>query len=215
MLELQFTVEDAQPERFAAAPLINFRVRAECRDARARICNVMLQCQIRIEAPLRGYGAGEQDKLSDVFGAADRWSNTLHSLLWTHSTLIVPSFERSCTFLLPAPCSFDFNVAATKYFHGLEAGDVPLLLLFSGSIFYDDGGSLQIAQVGSTQEASYRLPVRVWQDMMSHYYPESSWLRLSHDLLERLRQYKQRHGLADWEHALARLLVERQRETAA
>jgi hypothetical protein len=51
--------------------------------------------------------------------------------------------------------------------------------------------------------------------MMSHYYPESSWLRLSHDLLERLRQYKQRHGLADWEHALARLLVERQQETAA
>jgi hypothetical protein len=52
----------------------------------------------------------------------------------THASVSIPAVngERSH---LPAPCSCDFNIAATKYFHGLEQGDVPLNFLFSGSIF--------------------------------------------------------------------------------
>jgi hypothetical protein len=51
----------------------------------------------------------------------------MRSTLWTHSSVLVAPFEGSCLVDLPVPCSFDFNVAATKYFAGLQDGDVPLV----------------------------------------------------------------------------------------
>ena len=45
-------------------------------------------------------------------------------------------------------CSYDFNLAATKYFAALEGGDLPLCFLFSGTIFHEAGdGALQVAQI--------------------------------------------------------------------
>ena len=59
---------------------------------------------------------------------------------------------------LPVPCSFDFNVAATKYFYGLEGGEVPLAFLFSGTVFYRDADDfLQMEQIPWSKEAEYRL----------------------------------------------------------
>ena len=56
-------------------------------------------------------------------------------MLWTHASAVVPSFTGSTAVELQVPCSFDFNVAATKYFHGLADGDIPLCLMFSGTVF--------------------------------------------------------------------------------
>ena len=93
-------------------------------------------------------------------------------MLWTHASVVVPPFTGTTVVDLPVPCSFDFNVAATKYFHALEDGEVPLCLLFSGTIFYsDDDGFLQVSQIPWEKEASFRLPVSVWKDMMELYYP--------------------------------------------
>lgn len=211
MVDLSFSVEGAQVERFAAAPFILFRVAIDCRDGSRSIRNVMLQCQIRIETTRRAYQKDEKSRLSDLFGEPQQWSRPLQGLLWTHASTVVPAFERSCVASLPVPCSFDFNVAATKYFHGLTAGEVPLLLLFSGAVFYDDGQGLQISQIGWDQEVRYRLPVALWQDMMHLYYPDSAWLRLSRDVFARLERYKRRHALTAWEQALERLLDAQER----
>ena len=55
----------------------------------------------------------------------------------------VPGFEGSTTVDLQVPCTFDFNVAATKYFEGLSDGDIPLRMMFSGTVFYaDEEGAL-------------------------------------------------------------------------
>ncbi len=209
MAELTFSVEGAEAERFAVAPLIHLHVRVACAEPQVRIRNVMLQCQVRIETARRRYNAAEQAQLVELFGEPERWSRTLKGLLWAQTSVLVPPFEGECVVPLPLPCTFDFNVAATKYFHGLEDGLVPLLLLFSGTVFYDEGDGLQIGQISWTQESRYALPVSVWQSMMAHYYPDSAWLRLPHSLFERLRLYRQRHGLADWEQAIAHLLDER------
>ncbi|MBA3774531.1 MAG: hypothetical protein H0X13_19185 [Ramlibacter sp.] len=207
MPELTFSVEGAEAERFAAAPLIHLRVRVGCHDNAVRIRNVMLQCQVRIEPARRRYTAAEQAELVDLFGEPSRWSRTLQGLLWTHASVLVPAFEESCVVSLPVPCTFDFNVAATKYFHGLSGGEVPLLLLFSGTVFYDEGTGLQIGQIAWTKESRFALPVSVWQSMMAHYYPDSAWLRLPHGVFERLRRYRQQHGLSDWEQAIDHLLA--------
>jgi len=110
---------------------------------------------------------------------------------------------------MQVPCSFDFNVAATKYFAGLTDGDIPLLFLFSGTVFYAPTDSpLQVAPISWEQEARYKLPVKVWREMIDTYYPNTMWINLHKDVFERLYRYKMQHGLLNWEQALERVLAE-------
>jgi hypothetical protein len=203
---------------YAAAPLLIFKLKiadADNGDARATIPAVALRCQIRIDPGRRTYAAAEQERLLDLFGAPDRWGQTLRSMLWTHASLIVPPFTGTTVVDLPVPCTFDFNVAATKYFYALAEGVVPLSLLFSGTIFHtNDDGALQASPISWEKEAAFRLPVQVWKDMMAHYYPNSAWLCLHQDVFERLFRYKTSRGLPTWEHALENLLDASERQVA-
>jgi len=114
---------------------------------------------------------------------------------------------------LPVVCSYDFEVAAAKYFYALEDGEVPLLFLFSGTVFYAAGeGRLQITQISWEKEAPFRLPIHVWKEMMDHYFPNSAWLRVGKDVFDRLYAYKARHALPTWDDALDRLLGEHETE---
>ena len=47
------------------------------------------------------------------------------------------------------------------------------------------------------EEASFRLPVAVWREMMDLYFPNSGWLLLSRDTLDALTRYKAERALAD------------------
>lgn len=108
---------------------------------------------------------------------------------------------------LPVPCSFDFNVAATQYFHALEDGEVPLRLLFSGTIFYtNDEGLLQNNQIPWEKEAAFRLPVSVWKEMIERYYLRCAWLCLGRDAFDRLYRFKSERGIPTWEQAIETLL---------
>ena len=110
---------------------------------------------------------------------------------------------------MQVPCTFDFNVAATKYFHGVENGEIPLCFLFSGTgLLRRRRRAPQVAPISWSKETRFRLPVETWRDMMEAYYPNTAWLCLRRDVFERLYQYKVRHGLPTWEAALERILPE-------
>ena len=101
------------------------------------------------------------------------------------------------------PCTFDFNVAATKYFAGLAEGEVPICLQFSGSVFYaEEGGPLQVMPIPWDKEVRFRLPVKLWRELMDTYYPGVAWLCLERDAFERLYRYKMERGIPTWEQAL-------------
>jgi Family of unknown function (DUF6084) len=210
VLDLNFTVEKAEAQPHAAAPLLIFKLRIEETATAAlptTIPAIALRCQIRIEPTRRRYAPGEDEKLLDLFGTRERWGQTLKSTLWTHAGIVIPPFTGKTVIDLPVPCSFDFNVAATKYFHALKDGEVPLCLLFSGTIFYtDDDGYLQVSQIPWEKEASFRLPVQVWKDMIELYYPKSAWLCLERDTFDRLYRYKSSRGLPTWEQAIDSLI---------
>ena len=139
----------------------------------------MLRCQVRIEPARRRYAAGEEAGLVDLFGTPERWGQTLRPLVWTHAVAVVPPFTGSASVDVPVPCSYDFSVAAVKYFDALEEGEIPLCFLFSGTVFYQaDDGALQVGQIAWEKEATYRLPVAVWKDLMGRYYPNCAWLSL-------------------------------------
>jgi len=207
MPDLSFKIEDATVVPFAAAPTLAFKLRIENAIAGERVHTVALRCQIQIDVTRRCYTAEEQSRMRDLFGKPDRWSQTLRSLLWTHANVVVPSFQGSTTADLPVPCTFDFNLAATKYFEGLTDGEIPLHLMFSGTVFYAGTNDvLQVVPISWEQETRFKLPVKVWRDMMDSYYPNCVWLSLRRDVFERLYQYKVHHGIPTWEQALERVL---------
>jgi hypothetical protein len=207
MPDLQFTIESAEPVQYAAAPLLAFKVRIANNPSEDIIHTVALRAQIQIEVTRRKYDSNEQARLLDLFGEPDRWAQTLRNMLWTHASVVVPRFTGSVLADVPVPCTFDFNVAATKYFHGVTSGDLPLCFQFSGTVFYQgDGGTLQVAPISWDKEAKFRLPVKVWKDLMDVYYPNSAWLALRRDTFEKLYQYKVREGIPTWEEALERAL---------
>lgn len=193
---------------FAVAPTIGFRLRIENADRLQQVHSIALRCQIQIETTRRRYKSDEQDRLFDLFGEPERWGQTLRSMLWTNVSANVPGFTGTSFFNLPVPCSFDFNVAATKYFAALSDGEIPLCLLFSGTIFYEsEDSALQVEQIPWEKEATYRLPVTTWQKMMELYYPNEKWLSLRQDVFDLLYEYKRRHGIPTWEQAVEKLLA--------
>lgn len=207
MPDLKFQVEHVVAEPFAAAPMLGFKLRVTNQPAEEHIHNIVLRCQIQLEVARRRYSAEEQKRMLDLFGRPERWSQTLRNLLWTHANVVVPGFKGSTAVDMPVPCTFDFNVAATKYFEGLQEGEVPLCLLFSGTIFYSlPDGTLQVAPISWQQETKFRLPVKVWREMMDSYYPNSAWLCLRRDAFDRLKQYKMEHGIPTWEVAIESLI---------
>jgi hypothetical protein len=207
MPDLQLSIESAEVVQYAAAPLLAFKVRITNKPSAEIIHTVALRTQIQIEVTRRKYDADEQTRLLDLFGKPDRWAQTLRNMLWTHASVVVPRFTGSVLADIPVPCTFDFNIAATKYFHGVTSGDLPLCFQFSGTVFYQKKGeALQVAPISWDKEAKYRLPVKVWKDVMDVYYPNSAWLALQRDTFEKLYQYKVREGIPTWEEALERAL---------
>jgi hypothetical protein len=204
--ELSFAVADVVPERYSAAPTLNFALRIE-RAGGGLVRSILLDTQIQIAARRRPYGEAEQAWLIELFGTPDRWGTTLRTLLWTRSTLVVPPFTDATQINLPIACSYDLEVNAASYLSGLQDGEVPLELLFSGSVFYTGPeGMLQTARISWEQEAEYRLPVSVWREAMDRHFPDAAWLRIGRPAFDRLRAYKAEHGLRTLEDAVERLL---------
>jgi hypothetical protein len=205
VIDLEFNVEGAEALPFSALPTIVLKLRVKT-GAPQRIRSISLNVQVRIAAPARAYTPTEQDRLLDLFGEAERWGQTLKSLLWTLTSVHVPSFSGETVVNLPIPCTYDFEVISTRYFDALEDGHVPLELLFSGTVFYAGDAGLQVEQIAWDKETRFSMPVHVWKDVIGMYFPNTAWLRLSKDMFDRLHQYRMRNTLPDLEAALDRLL---------
>jgi len=208
MPNLDFRIEGASIIPFSAMPQLGFLLKVENTPADEVIHTAVVRCQIQIEATRRHYDSDEQARLLDLFGEPERWSQTLRSMLWTHASIVAPQFSGSTTVEIPVPCTFDFNIAATKYFHALNDGELPLCFLFSGTVFYAGAqDALRVAPISWEKEAKFRLPVKTWRALMDGYYPNSAWLALRKDVFERVYQYKMRKGIPTWEQAFELLLA--------
>jgi hypothetical protein len=211
MPDLDFAVTGVEPVRNGLTPMLRFKVRIRNLTLNPQpleeIQALILQAQIQIQAPHRQYSASEQAKLLDIFGTPDRWGHTMQNRFWTNASVTTGAFVESVDALLLVPCTCDLDVLATKYFNGLDGGEVPLLFLFSGSVFYRNReGQLQVHRISWEKDCVYKMPVTVWQDLMEFHYPNSAWLSLRRDVYERLCAFRREGGLASWEEAIERLL---------
>ena len=134
MTALSFEVVEARAEPYAAVPTIVLRLRIS-EATGATVHALALRCQIRIEPQRRRYDAAEEGRLFEMFGETNRWGESLRPFLWTHVGTTVTGFTGSTEVDLPITCTYDLEVSGTKYFHALDAGLIPLLLLFAGTAF--------------------------------------------------------------------------------
>jgi len=207
--DLSITVDSADVVPYAASPTLAFRLRIANSDPMETIHTVVLRCQIQIEVARRKYSAEDQEHLRDLFGEPERWGQTLRNLLWSNTSVVVPRFAVVTTVDLQVPCTFDFSVATTKYFNGLEDGEIPVCLMFSGTVFYaDPAGALLVSPISWEKETRFRLPLKVWKDMMDAYYPNSAWLCLRRDVFQELHRFKVERGIPTWEQAFETMLAE-------
>jgi hypothetical protein len=207
MTSLAFEVLDAAAERHAAVPTILLRIKAEEADGR-RVHALALRCQIRLEPQRRRYSDEEQERLYELFGDTPQWGDSLRPFLWTHVSTTVGGFDGVTEFDLPVECTYDFEVAGAKYLHALGEGEIPLNLLFSGTVFTRGETGFAAEPVSWSSEASYRMPVAVWRETMDLYFPGSAYIRLGRDTLDDLQRFKALRGLPTWDQAFAQLLKE-------
>ncbi len=208
MSDLGFSIIDVFAEPYAAAPQLTARLRI-LESSGETIHAIALRCQVRIEPQRRRYEEADESGLRALFGDRDRWVDTLKPFLWMQCNAMVQGFTGITEVDLALPCTYDFEVTGSRYLHAVTEGTIPLALLFSGTIFTKGANGFGVQQVPWDCEANYALPVTVWQQMIESYFPNTGWIRLDHDVLDSLADFKSRHGLTTWEETVATLLSAR------
>jgi hypothetical protein len=206
MAELAFGCAGAQSARYAATPTLNFALQIT-ENTGVRVHSIALRCQIRIEPNRRRYSPDEARRLNDLFGDTSRWAETLKPIQLATVSVMVPGFTSVTEIELPVPCTYDLEVASARYLQGLDDGTIPLLLLFSGTVFTARGESLGVELIPWSSEASYRMPVAVWQDVVNDHFPGCAWLRCTRETLDALSVFKAEHALPTWDATLSALLA--------
>ena len=207
MTALSFEIVGARPEPYAAVPTLILQLRVT-ESTGTPIHALALRMQIRIEPQRRKYSKAEEERLYEMFGEPARWGDSLRPFLWTHVSTTLGAFSGTVEVDLPVECTYDFEVAGTPYLHALEQGEIPLIVLFSGTSFALVDDRLSVEPVAWHEEASFRLPVRVWRETMDNYFPNSGWLRLPSTTIDKLLRFKGEHALATWDQVIEGLLKE-------
>lgn len=207
MTDFGFTCTGVRADPYAAGPTLVFRLRVTAGGGPepTRVHALALRCQLRIEPARRGYAPAEAAGLADLFGERSRWGTTLQPVQFAHVALMVPSFTGETEIDVIVPCTYDMDIAASRYFSSLEDGEAPLLMLFSGTAFTGAGG-FRVEPVPWDREASYRMPVAVWHEMVEQHFPGCGWLRLPRDVMDELLAFRSRNALASWEATVRTLL---------
>jgi Family of unknown function (DUF6084) len=206
MTGLSITVVDVAPEPYAVAPILAAQV-AISAPGDDPVHAIALRCQVRIDPVRRGYSDDEATGLVDLFGPRERWATTQHTFLWQHCAAMVPGFAGATEVALPLECTYDFEVTAAKYLHALRDGVVPLQFLFSGTVFTAGQRGFSVQQVPWDCEDRYDMPVRVWRKLIQQHYPNTGWVRLDHDTVAALAEYKSERGLLSLDDAVTDLLA--------
>jgi hypothetical protein len=204
MPDLSFSISGARAEKRSAVPTLTFRLHV--RETTREPMQALLQVQIQIQPRRRKYLSAEQERLAGLFGAAERWNETLRPFHWATVPVFVPEFEGEAELDLAVPCTYDLEVASARYFDALEDGEIGLLFLFSGTVFTKIAGGFLFHRVPWEKEAAFRLPVGTWREAIDAHFPGCGWIRLSRSNLQALERVKTRDGLFNWDEVIESLI---------
>jgi hypothetical protein len=206
--EPAFAVLGVRQVRYAASPMLALDLEVNEPSGR-QVYMVALKIQLMIEPARRSYDEATRARLTELFGPPERWATTTRSLVWSQLDVVVPAFTGKTTVAVPIACSYDLEVAASKYLHALPDGEAPCALHFNGIVYYrsDDGG-LQMVLVPWNKSIDFVMPVDVWRETIEHYYPNTGWVAVRSRTLEALQREKLARGLTTFDACVEALLEE-------
>ena len=207
MSQLNFEVIGSRPEPYHASPTLSLQLRIT-ETTGARLHAIALRCQVQIEPRRRRYSHDEEERLLELFGEPRRWSETLQTIVWAQVPLMVQGFTGRTEVDLPLICTYDFEVGSAKYLQALDHGEIPIRVLFSGTIFTKAAAGFAVEQVPWEKEAAFALPVPVLRAVMDRYFPDTAWIRLRRESFDALHRFRGLRALPTWEETIETLLRE-------
>jgi hypothetical protein len=203
----EFSVLGVAPVADALTPALRFDVHVSDPDGRA-IHVIALSVGIRIDPARRAYDDATRAALVDLFGAPERWAATTQALHWGTVDVLVGGFTGATSFAVTLPCSYDLEVAASKYLYSLPDGEVPLTFLFTGMVLYaGEHDRLQVAQVPWSATARWRMPIAAFRSVMATHYPGGGWVALEPETLGALAARKAQRGDHSFDATVRELLA--------
>jgi hypothetical protein len=205
----EFEITGAAHLAFAAVPTMVFSARATEASVH-EIQSLALSVQVMIDPAKRGYDEATRERLEELFGPPASWAPSTQGTPWAQVAVVVPAFTEQTTFAIQVPCTYDLEVAATKYFYALEDGEVPLQFHFNGQVFYRGrDGKLQVTLVPWSRTAGFRMPVSAWRAMIAEHFPGVGWIRLNQATLEALNSFRASQGLPTFDACVSELLEDK------
>jgi hypothetical protein len=198
MTDLNFSIDSVRVESHAAAPTLVFRLHIS-ESSGVRVHTGLLRCLLQIDPRGRRYTPSEGDGLLELFDCPERWIDTVRPIFWTQVAIVVPQFAREVDVDVPVPCTYDVEVASAKYFNALEGGEIPVTMMFSGTMFVAAEDRVHATPVAWDKEARFRLPVATWRELMAAYFGDSAWIRLRRDSFDALCRFRAVRALPSWE----------------
>jgi hypothetical protein len=202
--DLSFSVVESYPLPYALSPSLGVKIRV-AETTGKRVHTIALRAQVQIEPQKRRYTPGESETLSDLFGTVDRYGDTLKPMLWTHISTMVLGFTGEKEFEMQLPCSYDFEVAGNKYLAALKDGEIPIVFLFSGTMYTEGERGVAAEMLSWSCEAKHRLPLAVYRATMDAHFPNSAWIRLDRDVFAEIDRFRMSQGLPNFDQAITRL----------
>lgn len=201
-----FEVVAAEAVPRSSVPTLSFAVEVT-EPSGAPIHFIALSALVTVEPGLRSYDAETRERLVELFGEPARWGSTTGAFRWTQVDRVVPAFSDRGRFEIPVECTYDHEIAATKYFSGVRDGGFPLRFHFNGTTYYELEGRLQMLPLAWDRSARFELPARTWRGMIEAHYPRGGWLRLSEATLRDLGRRKAAVGAPTMDECVRGLLA--------
>lgn len=202
----EFDVVSADVVPRSATPTLSFAVEVRD-DSGLQIQMIALSVLITIEPSLRAYEPADRERLIELFGEPERWGSTASVLRWAQVETVVPAFAGRGAHTFAVQCTYDHEIAATKYFAGVGDGVYPLRFHFNGTTYYEGpGGRTQMVPLAWDRSTRFELPVATWRRMIASHYPRGGWVGIGEETLARLARYRTATGAPTVDAAIEDLL---------
>lgn len=115
-------------------------------------------------------------------------------------------FSERTEFTMHVPCTYDMNVSASRYLGALEHAEIPIRILFNGTVFRGAHGGFQVEMLPWDLDCTARFPIETFREAMDACFPGHTWIRVERATFDKLSRARAARHLRNWDETLNELM---------